>query len=233
MRKAERLFQLITLLRGRRLAITADRLAEMLEVSARTIYRDIQALMLSGVPIEGEAGVGYLLDATFELPPLMFTSEELLALLVGSKMVQSWSDDSLASGAASAIDKITAILPDKLKQQHQQLPFVIPDYFRNEHNMALSHTIRMAISQQQPLSLEYSDAKEQVSTRQVEPLGLVYWGAKWTIIAHCLLRNSYRQFRLDRIVGCEVLSENFTLHQQKNLQHYLQQMEDQGMGCSK
>jgi len=233
MRKAERLFQLITLLRGRRLAITADRLAEMLEVSNRTIYRDIQALMLSGVPIEGEAGVGYLLDATFELPPLMFTSEELLALLVGSKMVQSWSDDSLASGAASAIDKITAILPDKLKKQHQQSPFVIPDYFRNEQNMALSHTIRMAISQQQPLSLEYIDAKEQVSTRQVEPLGLVYWGAKWTIIAHCLLRNSYRQFRLDRIVGCEVLGTHFTLHPQKNLQHYLQQMEDQGMGCSK
>lgn len=230
MRKAERLFQLITLLRGRRLAVTANRLAEMLEVSVRTIYRDIQALILSGVPIEGEAGVGYLLDAKFELPPLMFTSEELLALLVGSKMVQSWADNSLANGANSAVDKITAILPDKLKKQSQHSPFVVPDYYRNSKNVNLSHEIREAISNGHLLSVEYTDAKECHTQRKIEPLGLVFWGAKWTVIAYCCLRNNYREFRLDRITHCKTLNETFELTEIKNLQHYLQLMEEKEKG---
>lgn len=225
MRKAERLFQLITLLRARRLAITAKKLAEMLEVSERTIYRDIQALILSGVPIEGEAGVGYLLDKKFDLPPLMFTSEELLALLVGSKMVQSWTDDSLARGASSAIDKISAILPDKLKNNHAHSPFVIPDYFRNNQHMALSHQIRMAIENKKQLLIEYSDVNKNLSQRKIEPLGLVYWGAKWTIIAYCVLRASYREFRLDRMIKCQTLTKSFALNPTKNLPHYLQVME--------
>lgn len=233
MRKAERLFQLITLLRGRRLAITANRLAEMLEVSERTIYRDIQVLMLSGLPIEGEAGVGYLLDAKFELPPLMFTSEELLALLVGSKMVQSWADKSLAKGANSAIEKITAILPDKLKNQSEHSPFVIPNYFRNEKYAMLSHEIRSAIESQSLLLIDYSDAKEQVSQRNIEPLGLVYWGAKWTVIAYCCLREAYREFRLDRIAHCKTLADKFELNDSKNLKHYLSVMEAKEMGYLK
>ena len=230
MRKAERLFQLITLLRGRRLAITANRLAEMLEVSDRTIYRDIQALILSGVPIEGEAGVGYLLDTKFELPPLMFTSEELLALLVGSKMVQSWADNSLAKGASSAVDKITAILPDKLKKQSEHSPFVIPDYFRDVKKVELSHEVRKAISNNLQLSIEYTDAKERVSQRKIEPLGLVFWGAKWTVIAYCCLRHDYREFRLDRIIKCKTLNAKFEITEIKNLQHYLREMETKNMG---
>ncbi len=230
MRKAERLFQLITLLRGRRLAITANRLAEMLEVSDRTIYRDIQALILSGVPIEGEAGVGYILDAKFELPPLMFTSEELLALLVGSKMVQSWADNALANGASSALDKITAILPDKLKQQSEYSPFVIPNYFRNEKNIELSHEVREAITNNQLLLINYRDAKEQVSQRKIEPLGLIFWGGKWTIVAFCCLRNDYREFRLDRVINCQTLADKFETNDNKSLQHYLREMEAKNMG---
>ena len=229
MRKAERLFQLITLLRGRRLAITANKLAEMLEVSERTIYRDIQALMLSGVPIEGEVGVGYILDTKFELPPLMFTSEELLALLVGSKMVQSWADDSLASGANSAIEKITAILPDRLKARHENSPIVIPDFFRNKSNTALSHQIRAAIEQKNPLAIEYSDANEKFSQRNIEPLGLVYWGAKWTIIAYCQHRSDYREFRLDRILTCQTMPIHYELTANKSLQDYLSKMSNKGM----
>jgi len=230
MRKAERLFQLITLLRGRRLAITASRLAEMLEVSDRTIYRDIQALILSGVPIEGEAGVGYLLDTKFELPPLMFTSEELLALLVGSKMVQSWADNSLAKGASSAVDKITAILPDKLKKESEHSTFVIPDYFRDVKKVELSHEVREAISNNYLLVIEYSDAKEAVSKRTIEPLGLVFWGAKWTVVAYCCLRHDYREFRLDRIIQCKTVNEKFELTEIKNLQHYLRLMEEKEKG---
>ncbi len=230
MRKAERLFQLITLLRGRRLAITAKRLAEILEVSERTIYRDIQALIVSGVPIEGEAGVGYLLDKNFDLPPLMFTSEELLALLVGSKMVQSWADNSLANGASSAVDKITAILPDKLKKQSEHSPFVIPNYFRKAKKIELSQEIREAITNEKQLLIDYCDAKEKVSQRTIEPLGLIFWGGKWTIVAFCCLRNDYREFRLDRIVNCETLPDSFVLNDNKNLQHYLREMEAKNMG---
>lgn len=233
MRKAERLFQIITLLRGRRLAITANRLAEMLEVSERTIYRDIQALILSGVPIEGEAGVGYLLDAKFELPPLMFTSEELLALLVGSKMVQTWGDSALAQGANSALDKITAILPDTLKQQSEHSPIVVPDCFRNEDYALLSQNIRQAIEAHHVLAIDYIDAKEQVTQRKIEPLGLVYWGMKWTIIAHCLLRNDYREFRIDRIVNCQNTNQAFETNDLKSLNHYLKMMEEREMKYEK
>ena len=110
MRKAERLFQLVTLLRGRRTAITAEKIAEVMEVSTRTIYRDIQALMLSGVPITGEAGVGYMLQSGFELPPLMFTDQQALALMLGSRMVRSWSEPELAKAAKEAEEKILAVV---------------------------------------------------------------------------------------------------------------------------
>jgi len=226
MRKAERLFQLITLLRGRRLVITANKLAEMLEVSERTIYRDIQALIMSGVPIEGEAGVGYFLDAKFELPPLMFTSEELLALLVGSKMVQTWGDQALAAGANSALEKITAILPDRLKNKSEHSPIVVPDYFKCDSTALRSQQIRQAIESTQRISIAYLDASDNISSRTIEPLGLVYWGAKWTLVAHCLLRNDYRQFRIDRIQQCHVTDEAFKLTDDKNLNHYLKQMEE-------
>lgn len=227
MRKAERLFQLITLLRGRRLAITANKLAEMLEVSERTIYRDIQALILSGVPIEGEAGVGYMLDHSFELPPLMFTVEEMLALLVGSKMVQAWGDNSLATGAHSAFEKITAILPDKLKSLSERSPIFVPSYFRNEQHAELNKHVRKAIEKHHQLDIEYTDAKEISSNRIIEPLGLVFWGGKWTIIAYCQLRKSYREFRLDRIKQCQVLKTTFSVSDVKNMNHYIALMEAQ------
>lgn len=224
MRKAERLFQLITLLRGRRLAVTAKQLAEILEVSERTIYRDIQALILSGVPIEGEAGIGYLLHREFDLPPLMFSSEELLALLVGSKMVQSWGDKSLALGASSAMEKITAILPEKLKQTEAQSPIVIPDYFNNEAYANLALAIRQSIASQHQVFIQYSDAKKMATTRVIEPLGLVFWGGKWTVIAYCVLRNAYREFRIDRIEEYQITDDLFELTATKSLQHYLSQV---------
>ena len=111
MRKAERLFQLVTLMRGRRLAVTAQDLAARLSVSERTIYRDMQALSLSGVPIEGEAGVGYRIRAGFDIPPLMFTETELEALLTGARMTQAWTDRDLAAAATSAMQKIAPVLP--------------------------------------------------------------------------------------------------------------------------
>lgn len=225
MRKAERLFQLITLLRGRRLAITAYQLAQTLEVSERTIYRDIQALLLSGVPIEGEPGVGYLLDKQFELPPLMFNSEELLALMLGSKMVQTWGDSAVAKGAMSALDKITAILPEKIKQKDQSDLILIPQFLQNKRQAALATTIRESVEQCQTIRIDYSDEQKRHSTRDIEPLGLVYWGGKWTIIAYCLLRNDYREFRIDRVKSLDKLDITFNKAETKSLQHYLSRFE--------
>ena len=223
MRKAERLFQIVTLLKGRRLAITAKTLAETLEVSERTIYRDIQALILSGVPVEGEAGIGYLLPNHFELPPLMFSVDELMALMLGSQMVQAWSDKTLAKSASSAIEKIEAIIPEPLQQNHP-MPFLVPDFHKNQTHSDFSSRIRGAIQRFNVLKISYIDAKNDASERLIEPLSLVYWGKTWTIIAFCLLRQSYREFRIDRIQNLQTTERRFTTSNTKNITHYLAQV---------
>jgi len=222
-RKAERLFQLVTLLKGRRLAITAKTLSETLEVSERTIYRDIQALILSEIPVEGEAGIGYLLPSHFELPPLMFSVDELMALMLGSKMVQAWSDKTLAKSATSAFEKIEAIIPEHLQQNHP-MPFLVPDFHINQTHSDFSASIRQAIQSFNVLKISYIDAKEDASERFIEPLSLVYWGKTWTIIAFCLLRQSYREFRIDRIQTLQTTEEKFTTSDIKNITHYLAQV---------
>ncbi len=132
MRKSERLFKLVTLLQGRRMAVTGKSLAEELGVTVRTVYRDIQALVLSGVPIDGEAGVGYRLRAGFDLPPLMFEMEEVTALLVGSRMVQAWTDPALAAAARAAEAKILAALTPSMLNEISRLPYRIPNYVHPE-----------------------------------------------------------------------------------------------------
>lgn len=223
MHKAERLFQIVTLLRGRRLAITAKNLSETLEVSERTIYRDIQALILSGVPIEAEAGIGYLLPNHFELPPLMFSIDELMALMLGSKMVQAWSDKTLAKSATRAIEKIEAIIPEHLQQNHP-MPFLVPDFHINKNHSAYSATIRQAIQAFNILEISYIDAKNNASKRLIEPLSLVYWGGTWTIIAFCLLRKDYREFRIDCIQTLQTTLQHFTTSETKNITHYIAQV---------
>nr|WP_284694861.1 YafY family protein [Photobacterium galatheae] len=214
------MFQLVNLLKGRRLAITAKALAERLGVSERTIYRDIQHLQSSGVPIEGEAGIGYLI-ADYPLPPMMFTYDELTALLLGSKMVDAWTDTQLGANAKSAIAKIEAVLPHHLKQQHDHSPFLVSSYHHGPQQQAFSAQLRTAIEAKDVVLLHYQDAELRQTQRIVEPLGLVYWGGKWTLVAFCQLRHDYREFRLDRILNVESAGQRFTCHAQKNLSHYV------------
>ncbi len=222
MRKAERLFQLLTLLRSRRQVITAQELAARLEVSERTIYRDMQALSLSGMPIESEAGVGYRLRPGFSIPPLMFDEDELEALLLGVRMVQGWSDETLGQAANSALDKIRAVLPERLHQHHTQQPewLLVPDFHR-ENRTQHSDQIRQAIKSRQILSIKYQRQDNAFSDRSIWPLGLVYWGQTWTLVAWCELRNDYRMFRLDRIQGLTVSDKIYPEDPQRSLQHYL------------
>jgi len=222
MRKSERLFKLVTLLRGRRTAITAQALAEELGVAMRTVYRDIQALTLSGVPIDGEAGVGYRLRAGFDLPPLMFQSEEVTALLVGSRMVQAWTDPDLAQAAKQAEAKILAVLTPQALIEVSRLPYRIPVYERSESG--IHKLLRKACEGRQKVSIAYRDMNGQDSTRTLWPLGMVGWGDHWTLLAWCEKRDAYRNFRFDRIQDIMLLPEHYPLHPQRNLEHYLTQI---------
>jgi predicted DNA-binding transcriptional regulator YafY len=221
MRKAERLFQLLTFLRGRRQVATAQQIAETLEVSERTVYRDMQALMLSGVPIESETGIGYRLKKGYHLPPLMFDEEELQALLLGMRMVQGWSDTRMAKSAAQVLHKVEAILPEPLRDGLANETLIVPDFHFDPVIAERNQTIRMAIKRRQRLTLDYQRLDGFKSDRTVEPLGLVYWGKVWTMVAWCTLREGYRNFRVDRIESLNVLDQFFETTSEKNLQHYL------------
>lgn len=222
MRKAERLFYILNQLRHRRMAITARQLASALNVSERTIYRDVQSLILSGVPIEGEAGVGYCLRRQYDLPPLMFSASEVEALLLGARMVKSWSDRQLASSASQAMQKILAVLPAHLRELEDQLPIKVPQFQDQLTASSYSEVIRKAIKQKRALAMGYSDVDDRRTQRTVYPLGLFFWGNSWTLVAWCLLRKDYRVFRLDRILECEELDIFFVTDSTMSLENYLQ-----------
>ncbi|WP_105169849.1 helix-turn-helix transcriptional regulator [Pseudoalteromonas sp. T1lg23B] len=220
MHKSERLFQLVNLLKGRRLAITAKQLSERFDVSERTIYRDIESLQSSGLPIYGEAGVGYIIH-DHPLPPMMFSLDELTALLLGSKMVSAWTDPTLSGHAKAAMEKIEAVLPTQLKQQSEQSPYLVASFNHGEQQQTFSALLREAINANYCVNLQYQDANDAQSVRIIEPLGMVYWGGKWTLVAHCQLRNDYREFRLDRMLDLSATTTPFVTSTRKNLEHYV------------
>lgn len=198
MRRADRLFEIIQWLRSRRIT-TAQWLAEKLEVSERTVYRDIRDLMTSGVPIEGEAGIGYALRKGFDLPPLMFNPEELAALNLGAQIVRSWADPQLAAAAERVLSKIEVALPDELKDKIENTGMYSPMVRLNPEVAGTLGTLRMAIDQQAKIHFDYRREDGESSQRTVWPLGLFFWGTVWTLGAWCELRNSFRNFRLDRM----------------------------------
>ncbi|RSD29759.1 helix-turn-helix transcriptional regulator [Vibrio pectenicida] len=221
MTKSERLLELITLLRSKRYAVTASELACILNVSERTIYRDIKSLVKTGIPILGESGTGYVLQSGSHLPPLMFTKHEMIALELGMRMVRSLSDNELAKSALTASTKIRSVLTDKLKQQIEDFPICVPDVHTEKRSSHLGKTIRHAIDDNFKIKLHYISQNKSKSQRTVQPLGLVFWGNSWTLVAWCDLRGEYRQFRLDRIENCFVLDETYETTESKNLEHYI------------
>lgn len=208
MRRADRLFRLVQLLRNRRVT-TASRLAEELEVSERTIYRDVQDLALSGVPIQGEAGVGYALHRGFDLPPMMFTAEEIEALVLGARIVASWTDRSLAKTAEGVLAKVEAVLPDRLKPNIDRTPLFAPKRQLPPQVLARLAAARAAVSEQRKMHLTYVKPSSLPTERTVQPIGLFFWGSVWTMAAWCELRGDFRSFRLDRMQDAVVLEETF------------------------
>lgn len=217
MRRADRLFQIIQFLRTRRVT-TAQWLAERLEVSQRTIYRDIKDLILSGVNIEGEAGIGYVVRKGFDLPPLMFSEDEITALTLGARLVESWADASLATAAQSALSKIETVLPDDIKSSLGNTLLFSPFTRITPEISTTMSEIRFAADKRRKISLQYSDAKGEASNRIIWPLGMFFWGSVWTIGAWCELRDDFRVFRLDRINSLCVLDERYPQEKGKSLQ---------------
>ncbi len=216
MRRADRLFQIIQFLRTRRVT-TASWLAERLEVSERTIYRDIKDLVLSGINIEGEAGVGYVVRRGFDLPPLMFTKEEINALTLGARIVDSWADQSLATAAQSALSKIETVLPDDLQGSSERTTLFAPLTQIHPDVAVVMADVRIAADNKLKLRLEYNRADGEFSTRIIWPLALFFWGSIWTIGAWCEMRQAFRVFRLDRIKAIEVLDEPYPNEKGKTL----------------
>jgi predicted DNA-binding transcriptional regulator YafY len=220
MRRADRLFQIVQQLRGRRLT-TARHLAGRLQVSERTIYRDVRDLQLSGVPIEGEAGVGYVLRKGFDIPPLMFDREELEALVVGARMVQAWGGATLSEAVTQALTKIEAVLPaDRKRDIVRSRLFAL--HFHIPPNLAATvDQMREAINGRRLLRFEYVRQDGESSTRDVRPLALYFWGSVWTLAAWCELRDDFRSFRVDRISNPALLDGTFTEEAGKTLEDFI------------
>ncbi|HRW15946.1 YafY family protein [Amaricoccus sp.] len=203
MRRADRLFEIIQLMR-RRPTVTARELGAALEVSERTIYRDIADLAASGVPIEGEAGVGYTLRPGFDLPPLMFKEAEIEALVLGARIVESWADGELAEAATDVIAKIEAVIPERLRGYMAGTALLAPEtHFVEPLGFDLAD-LRRALRQRLRVHFGYTDVFGQTSERTVRPLSLAFFGPVWVLAAWCELREDFRTFRLDRMRGFTV-----------------------------
>lgn len=220
MRRADRLFDIIQILRRRKLVRAYDLAAE-LEVSERTIYRDINDLMASGVPIEGEAGVGYVLRKGFDLPPLMFNEQEIEALVLGARIVESWADEELAEAAANVVAKVETVIPERLRRHMAETALLAPDdHFAEPLSFDLGQ-LRVALRKHLKLRFDYRDAQDRSTIRTVWPLGLSFYGPVWLLWSWCELREDFRSFRLDRIDELSILAETFAPEPGKTLRDFL------------
>jgi predicted DNA-binding transcriptional regulator YafY len=209
MRRADRLFHIIQLIRGRRLT-TAAWLAQRLEVSERTIYRDVADLQVQGVPLEGEAGVGYRLGAGFDLPPMMFTQDEAKALVGSVRVAQAWLDPAMAAAAEDALGKILSVLPVDARVAAESLPVYGPGYSGlPEPAQRTLQTLREAVQERRKIFINYRDLSEKTSERTLRPLGCFYWGKVWTLAAWCEQREDFRSFRVDRVTYVRRLDDRF------------------------
>lgn len=221
MRRADRLFQIVQLLRGGRL-VTAKKLAEKLEISERTVYRDIADLQASGVPIDGEAGVGYVLRGGFDIPPLMFSRGEIEAIVLGTRMVEAWGGAQLADAAREALKKIEAVVPGDLRERIERTHLYAPGYRVPEAMRRRLDALNDAIRDRHVAAIDYRREDGDASAdRRIRPLALFFWGGAWTTVAWCELRDDFRSFRVDRMNRLDVLDERFRDEPEKSLRVFL------------
>ena len=219
MRRADRLFQIVQYLRGGRLT-TAARLAERLEVSERTIYRDIADLQSTGVPIDGEAGFGYVMQSGYDLPPLMFTHDEITALVAGARLIRAWGGLEMARSAEEALVKIDAVLPDDVRTRAKSVEIHAMAPEMTDELRARLDRMERCVDARNRLSIAYRREDGECSERVVRPLALWFWGKVWTLISWCELRDDFRMFRVDRIMEMQEQAETFRHERGKTLQDF-------------
>lgn len=230
MNRTDRLVAMVMHLQGRRV-VRAEELAEHFEVNVRTIYRDIASLAESGVPICGEAGVGYTLMKGYHLPPVMLTAEEAMALFVGGEMVKQFADASLRAPMASALAKLRSVLPRERQDDLDRLSEATAIFGESRLPSGLDQRmllpIQQAIVARRLLKMTYrARACDEDTVREVEPLGVTYHSGAWYLVAWCRLRKDFRYFKIERMRALEVLTERFASRPDFSLREHLRTWRD-------
>ncbi len=205
MRRADRLFQIVQLLRRRRTVTTAKQIAHTLEISERTVYRDIRDLILAGTPIDGEAGVGYRIRPGYDLPPLMFDREEIQALVLGARIVRQFGDPSLARASESILSKVATVLPKELEPLLADTRLFVPSIIGGSRSADGLAIAREALMARRRIRFRYTSERGDATERTVRPLGVFFWGRTWSLAAWCEMRVGFRNFRLDRVSEAAML----------------------------
>lgn len=225
MQRSERLAEIVEIVRDGRLHLARD-IANALEVSVRTIYRDMDTLVASGVPIDGERGVGYLLREPVFLPPMALSFTELEALSLGMSIVQAAADTELQEAAKRVIDKVGQHASNR-RQAPKSWGFGVYAFERAQEGFRHMPLIRRAIREGLKLKIDYCSLDERTSTRVIRPLQMEYWGRVWTCSAWCELRKDFRVFRIDKTAACEPTGERFQAEAGKTIEDYLKHVADQ------
>jgi predicted DNA-binding transcriptional regulator YafY len=205
MRRADRLFQIVQLLRRRRTVTTAKQIAQKLEISERTVYRDIRDLILAGTPIDGEAGVGYRIRPGYDLPPLMFDREEIQALVLGARIVRQFGDPSLARASEAILSKVATVLPKELEPLLADTRLFVPHIVGGSRSADGLAIAREGLTAQRRIRFRYTSERGDATERTVRPLGVFFWGRTWSLAAWCEMRVAFRNFRLDRVSDAALL----------------------------
>ena len=223
MRRADRLIKIVHYLRRMRRAVTARQIAEHFGICQRTVYRDIQDLTNSGVPIYGEAGVGYVIDKKYHMPPVMFDFDELEAIALGINMVRTWTDETFSSAAERALEKIQAVLSDSRLNDMQQLTtYSLESRGKLPWTVSFSD-IRECIRSRHKIEFHYTDLSDKTSHRTIRPLSLLFFGPVWLVLGWCEMRKDFRNFRLDRMAELAIPGTTFVDESDKTLKAYLAQ----------
>jgi len=232
MRRADRLFDIIQNLRMAPHPVTAAALAEKLEVTVRTIYRDIAALQGSRVPIEGVPGLGYVLRRGFDLPPLMFTIEETDAIAIGVRLLRRLRDPKLEAAAGSVLAKLSAVVPQELQPQLVAAPLYVSEGSAPAvTGIDLSH-LRNAIRETRKLAIVYVDEESRRTQRTIWPIAMAYYVDVTLVGAWCELRQDFRHFRVDRILSARVLDERFPASSGKLMAEWLALQKDRSSAAA-
>lgn len=227
MNRIDRLTAILIQLQTKRV-VKAEEIADRFEISLRTVYRDVRALMEAGVPIGSEAGKGYFMADGYHLPPVMLSQEEASAMLTAGKLVEKMTDDSIRKAYESALLKIKSVLNDSEKDHLENLQSSIqvwryPDQAMEFPNHYMAE-ITKSISHKNVICLEYTSKTQETTTREVEPIGIVHYSGKWHLIAWCRLRNGYRDFRVDCIKSLKDIGVTFDARNLFTLQEYFQSL---------